>query len=258
MRIVSWNVNGIRSVLDKGRLQELLDRLSPDILCLQEIKAMPEDADGFWAAGYHAVWNPAQKKGYSGTLTLSRTPPLAHRIGIGEPEGDAEGRVVTTEYEDFILVNCYTPNSKDTLQRLAYRERTWDPAFRRHLQALAARKPTYACGDLNVAHREIDLARPAENRRSAGFTDEERRGFEALMQAGFVDTFRARHPDLAHRYTWWSYRGGARERNVGWRIDYFICSADAHAFCREAAIHDDHLGSDHCPVSVELDFGRHA
>lgn len=252
MKIVSWNVNGLRAVLGKG-FADFLAREQADIVCLQEIKAnATQIADLAWAEGYSLYWNPAQKPGYSGTLTLSRVPATRVSTGIGEPVGDAEGRVVTTDHGDFYLVNVYTPNAKDDLARLDFRTRVWDPAFRAHCARLATEKPLLFCGDLNVAHEEIDLARPAANRRSAGFTDEERSEFSAHLAAGFIDSFRHLHPTTTGAYSWWSFRGGARQRNVGWRIDYVCLSTSARDWLKEAYIRPDTLGSDHAPVGVVL------
>lgn len=251
MKLVSWNVNGIRASLGKG-LAEKTDALAPDVLCLQEIKARPEQVSDLWLSSWpHAVWNPAERPGYSGTLILSRVQPLAMTKGIGVPELDTEGRVCTAEYADFFLVCCYTPNSQDGLARLPFR-RVWNAAFLRYVRTLAATKPVVFCGDLNVAHREIDIARPDSNHFSAGFSDEERADFTELLSAGFVDTFRRLHPDERDRYSWWSFRGGARARNVGWRIDYFCASESLMPRVEAADIHADITGSDHCPVSLVL------
>lgn len=251
MKLVSWNVNGIRAALGKG-MAEKIDALAPDVLCLQEIKARPEQVPDLWLASWpHAVWNPAERPGYSGTLILSRTQPLSLTKGIGVPEMDTEGRVCTAEYADFFLVCCYTPNSQDGLARLPFRMQ-WDKAFRGYVGTLATKKPVVFCGDLNVAHEEIDIARPDTNHFSAGFSDEERAGFSELLAAGFADTFRRLHPDERDRYSWWSFRGGARARNVGWRIDYFCVSESLLPRVEAAEIHPDITGSDHCPVSLVL------
>jgi len=253
MRIVSWNVNGIRATLGKG-LAEQMDAVAPDILCLQEVKARSEQVVNDWLAAWpHALWNSAQKAGYSGVLILSREAPISTSVGFGIEEHDAEGRVATMEFEKFYLVNCYTPNSKNELLRLPYRQ-VWDAAFRDYVAGLAKIKPVILCGDLNVAHEEIDLARPKANHFSAGFSDEERAGFTSLLEAGFTDSFRYFHPDTQAAYSWWSYRAGARARNVGWRIDYFCLSAPILPFLKAAAIHPDVLGSDHCPVSIDIDL----
>lgn len=233
-------------------MAEKMDAMAPDVLCLQEIKARPEQVPDLWLAAWpHAVWNPAERPGYSGTLILSRTEPLSLTKGIGVPEMDTEGRVCTAEYADFFLVCCYTPNSQDGLARLPFRMQ-WDKAFRDYVSALATKKPVVFCGDLNVAHEEIDIARPDTNHFSAGFSDEERAGFSGLLAAGFADTFRRLHPDERDRYSWWSFRGGARARNVGWRIDYFCVSESLMPRVESAEIHPDIMGSDHCPVSLVL------
>ncbi len=251
MKIISWNVNGIRATLGKG-LAEQMDALAPDILCLQETKARAEQVKNEWIDAWpHQYWNSAQKAGYSGTLILTKEAPLRSFLGIGIDEHDREGRVVTLEFEQFYLVNCYTPNAQNELARLPYRQE-WDEAFRQYLCELQESKPVVMCGDLNVAHEEIDLARPKANHFSAGFSDEDRAGFSALVEAGFVDSFRHFYPDLTEAYSWWSYRGGARARNVGWRIDYFCVSEALVASLKAAAIHPDVMGSDHCPVSIEL------
>ena len=251
MKLLSWNVNGLRAVLGKGLL-DFIRSEDPDVVCLQEIKAQPEQVEVEWPAGYVAHWNPAEKKGYSGTLTLTREKVLAVERGLGKHLEDREGRVLTTEFADFFLVNCYTPNSQRELTRLDYRHREWDPAFLRHLKALEKRKPVVFCGDLNVAHTEIDLANPKANVRNHGFTAEERAGFTALVEAGFVDTFRHLHPGEKGHYTWWSLMAGARARNVGWRIDYFGASQALAPRIREAFIRPKVTGSDHCPVGLVL------
>ena len=253
MNLVSWNVNGLRATLGKG-LAEKMDTLAPDILCLQEVKARPDQVSDLWLASWpHRVWNPAQRPGYSGVLTLSRIEPLACTTGIGIEEHDTEGRVATMEFPGFYVVNCYTPNSQNELARLPYRQQ-WDAAFRRYVCGLAEQKPVIFCGDLNVAHEEIDLARPDSNHFSAGFSDEERAGFSELLNAGFADTFRRLHPDARDAYSWWSFRGGARARNVGWRIDYFCVSEPLMPQVRGACIHRDIEGSDHCPVSLQIEL----
>jgi len=253
MKFVSWNVNGVRSALGKG-LADFIRSTNADMYAFQEVKAEPDQVESleFPPAGYHAFWNPAQQKGYSGTLVLSRTKPLSVRLGMGPEEHDGEGRIVTCEYPDFFLVNVYTPNSKDDLARLVYRHDEWDRLFLAYLKKLEETRPVVFCGDLNVAHEEIDLARPKENTRSAGFTLEEREGFSNLVKAGFVDTFRHLHPGETGHYSWWSFRAGARARNVGWRIDYFLISQALLPRLRDAAIRPDVTGSDHCPVTLEL------
>jgi exodeoxyribonuclease-3 len=253
MRIISWNVNGIRATLGKG-LAESIDALQPDVLCLQEIKARPEQVSDLWLSQWpHQLWNPAERPGYSGVLILSKVAPLATTLGIGQSDHDHEGRVCTMEFEKFYLVNCYTPNSKNELARLPYR-REWNEAFRQYVVNLAGIKPVVFCGDLNVAHQEIDLARPDDNHESAGFSDEEREDFSTLLNSGFCDTFRSLYPDARDKYSWWSYRGRARERNVGWRIDYFCVTPSLMPLVTNAAIHPDVMGSDHCPVSVDINI----
>ncbi|MCL2105874.1 MAG: exodeoxyribonuclease III [Oscillospiraceae bacterium] len=249
MRLVSWNVNGVRACLKSG-FEEAFDAFGADIVCLQETKARPEQVD-FAPEGCHAYWNAAQKKGYSGTAVFTRTKPLEESFGMGIEEHDKEGRVITLEFERFRLVNVYTPNSQDELRRLAYRME-WEDAFRAYVSGLAQDKPVVICGDMNVAHREIDLARPGPNRRHAGFTDEEREKFSALLDAGFVDTFRHFYPEKTRAYSWWSYRANARSRNVGWRIDYFLASADFVPMLADASILCDVHGSDHCPVMLDI------
>lgn len=249
MKLLSWNVNGLRAVLRKNFL-EFLAAETPDILCLQETKCRPEDVEQLWPADYTTYWNSAEKKGYSGTAIFTRTRPLQVTQGIGMAEHDREGRVLTAEYADFILVNSYVPNSQRELTRLPYRQQ-WDRDFLAYLKGLEQRKPVIWCGDLNVAHTEIDLANPKANVKNHGFTPEERAGFGAALAAGFVDTFREFEKGPRH-YTWWSPMGGARGRNVGWRIDYFLASAALRPRLKSAFIRPDVLGSDHCPVGLEL------
>ena len=252
MKLISWNVNGIRALLKKGFL-DFLEAQRPDLLLLQEVKANHDQVEyDFAAAGWEVCWNGAQKKGYSGVAILSRTAALSVRHGMGLPGHDDEGRVLTTEFEDFFVVNVYTPNAQDDLRRLPYRME-WDVAFLAFVKELEKTKPVIFAGDLNVAHREIDLARPKQNRKSAGFTDEERAGFDAIVAAGFIDSFRHFHPDEPDHYTWWSYRGGAREKNVGWRIDYFCVSAALLPRVKKTGILPGVLGSDHCPVVIEVE-----
>ncbi len=253
MRITSWNVNGLRAILGKG-FADTIPSLQTDILCLQEIKATPDQLDpGMPAAlGFaHAFYHSAEKKGYSGTAVFSRVTPVRVCSGIGGTMPDIEGRVQHIEFPGFHLINVYTPNSQNELRRLTYRME-WDEAFRRHLATLQESKPVVFTGDLNVAHKEIDLARPAQNRRSAGFTDEEREGFSRLLDSGFVDTFREFESGPDH-YSWWSYRGGARTRNVGWRIDYCGASSTLRPRLLGAGIRPYILGSDHCPVWMDFD-----
>jgi exodeoxyribonuclease-3 len=251
VKLTSWNVNGLRAALGKGLL-DWIAREDADVICLQEVKAMADQVEVEWPAGYSVHWNSAERKGYSGTLTLSRLPVVSVERGLGSWLPDNEGRVLTVELHDRFVVNCYTPNTKRDLSRLPYREQQWDPAFLTHLKALESRKPVVFCGDLNVAHEEIDLANPKANVRNHGFTVEERRGFTRLMEAGFVDTFRDRHPGQGGHYTWWSPMAGARARNVGWRIDYFGISGVLRPALKEAFIRPAVLGSDHCPVGLVL------
>jgi exodeoxyribonuclease III len=252
VKLISWNVNGLRAVLRKNFL-DYLDQERPDALCLQETKAGPNDVEQLWPAAYTTYWNCAQKKGYSGTMLFTRTRPLNITCGMNMPEHDREGRVLTAEYDDWFLVNVYVPNSKRELTRLIYRQK-WDRAFLRYLRKLEKRKPVIFCGDLNVAHTEIDLTNPKANVHNHGFTPEERAGFTALVKAGFVDTFREFHKDGGH-YTWWSPMSGARARNVGWRIDYFLISPALRPRLKRAFIRSDVPGSDHCPVGIELKEG---
>lgn len=265
MKISSWNVNGIRAVLRKEALAPFLQAEAPDILCLQETKAQPGEAV-VDAPGYHAFWNSAVKKGYSGTALFSKTEPLSVTFGFspelqakypmgGDEFGDpnTEGRVLTAEFDQFYVVTVYTPNAKDDLGRLPLRRDHWDPAFLEHCKTLEKTKPVVFCGDLNVAHTELDLANPKPNRGKKGFTDEERAGFQSFVDAGFVDTLRLFHQGNGH-YTWWSNFGNARERNVGWRIDYFLVSSALKDRVKAATIHAQVLGSDHCPISVVLEL----
>jgi exodeoxyribonuclease III len=252
MKLISWNVNGLRAVLGKG-FGDFVTTEQPDILCLQETKARPEQVPmPLELGGYHAFWNSAEKAGYSGVAVFTKEKPINVILGLGIEEHDREGRVLTLEYPDFILVNVYTPNAQDELRRLSYRL-TWDDAFRLHLIQQATHKPVIFCGDLNVAHQEIDLARPRENRKNPGFSDEERASFTQLLAAGFIDTFRHHFPTRTEAYSWWSYRAGARERNVGWRIDYFGVSASLMDRVVWAEILPHVHGSDHCPVTIQLD-----
>jgi exodeoxyribonuclease-3 len=249
MKLVSWNVNGLRAVLRRNFLQ-FLEAERPDILCLQETKCESGDVEPLWFRSYTTHWNSAERKGYSGTATFSRLPLICVTRGMGKAEHDREGRVLTAELESFYLVNVYVPNAQRELTRLAYRQR-WDRDFLRYLQRLEERKPVVVCGDFNVAHTEIDLASPKANVRNHGFTPEERAGFGALLRHGFVDTFREFEPAGGH-YTWWSPMSGARARNVGWRIDYVLVSAALRPRLRRAFICADVPGSDHCPVGIEL------
>jgi exodeoxyribonuclease-3 len=249
VKLLSWNVNGLRAVLRKNFL-DFLAAETPDILCLQETKCRPEDVEQLWPADYTTYWNSAEKKGYSGTAIFTRTRPLQVTQGIGVAEHDREGRVLTAEYADFFVVNSYVPNSQRELTRLPYRQQ-WDRDFLAYLKGLEQRKPVIWCGDLNVAHTEIDLANPKANVKNHGFTPEERAGFGAALAAGFVDTFREFEKGPRH-YTWWSPMGGARGRNVGWRIDYFLVSAALRPRLKSAFIRPEIVGSDHCPVGLEL------
>lgn len=252
MKIISWNVNGVRAALRKGLL-DFLEASDADVFCLQETKAHPGDVQHVkWPRGLELHWNSAQKKGYSGTAVLTRPRPLGVARGIGRAEHDREGRVLALEFPDFWLVNVYQPNSQRGLTRLDYRVGRWDPAFRSYLKRLQARgKPAVFCGDLNVAHREIDLANPKSNRRNAGFTDEERASFQRLLDSGFVDTFREFEKGPGH-YTWWSQMGDCRARNIGWRVDYFVAAQTLRPALKRAWISPGVMGSDHCPVGVEL------
>lgn len=253
MKIASWNVNGIRAVLKKSLWEPFVDQVEGDIICLQESKAEEQQVDAVLKAGYYNHWHSAEKKGYSGTVVLSKKEPISVEKGlISEGEQlDNEGRVITLEYQDFYLVNVYTPNSQSELRRLPYRQNIWDPAFRQHLITLEKHKPVIFCGDLNVAHKPIDLARPKGNESSPGYTPEERAGFSALLDSGFDDSFRLFYDD-PDKYSWWSYRANARARNVGWRIDYVGTSQTIRDKIKDATIHADILGSDHCPVSVDI------
>ena len=250
MRFVSWNVNGLRACAGKG-FAEAFASLDADFFCLQETKMQPGQLD-LEFPGYVSFWNSAEKKGYSGTAIYSRHTPLSVSYGLGIDEHDHEGRVITLEMPQFYLVCVYVPNSQDGLRRLDYRM-TWEDAFREYVTTLAARKGVVICGDLNVAHKEIDLKNPSTNRRNVGFTDEEREKFGTLLDAGFIDTWRFLNPDEV-KYSWWSYRFSAREKNAGWRIDYFLVSEALRDKLAGAAIHNEIFGSDHCPVSLDLDF----
>ncbi|MBR3177389.1 exodeoxyribonuclease III [Candidatus Saccharibacteria bacterium] len=264
-QIFSWNVNGIRAILKKGALQNFLSEISPSILCLQETKAKEGQAEVDFDE-YEEIWNSAKRPGYSGTAIFTKTPPLSVQKGLPEDlaisyDWDAdlygtpldEGRILTAEFPEFFLVTVYTPNSKRDLSRLKLRELLWDPAFLKFLKGLEKTKPIVVCGDFNAAHTEIDLARPKDNEKNAGYTVEERQGIKNLLDAGFIDTFRTLHPN-DKRYTWWAYFGHAREHNVGWRIDYFFISKSLESHLKSAEIHENITGSDHCPVSIELEF----
>ena len=251
MKLISWNVNGLRAAVTKG-FMESFNELDADIFCLQETKLQP-DQISLELPGYEQYWNSAVKKGYSGTAVFTRVKPLSVTNGIGIEEHDQEGRVITAEYENFYLVCCYTPNSQRELARLEYRM-TWEDVFRNYLLELDEKKPVILCGDLNVAHQEIDLKNPKTNRKNAGFSDEERAKMTELLDAGFTDTFRHLYPDAIEEYSWWSYMGKARERNTGWRIDYFITSKRLDDKIQEAKIHQQIFGSDHCPVELDIDL----
>ncbi|MBQ6313887.1 exodeoxyribonuclease III [Candidatus Saccharibacteria bacterium] len=259
LKIFSWNVNGIRAVIKKGALQKFIKEQNPDILCLQETKAKRGQAEIDFSE-YEEIWNSAERPGYAGTAIFTKIKPLATREyrldkEIKDGFGDAlkEGRVLVAEFEKFFLVDVYTPNSKPDLSRLSLRENEWDPGFLEYLKELEKEKPVVACGDFNAAHEEIDLARPKTNHHSAGFTDEERAGISNLIKAGFIDTFRFLNP-AAVRYTWWSHWGNARANNVGWRIDYFFISKGLKKNLKSAEIYEDYFGSDHCPISIELEI----
>ena len=251
LKLISWNVNGLRACCDKG-FRESFERLDADFFCLQETKMQAGQLD-LQFEGYQSYWNYAEKKGYSGTAIFTRHQPLSVAYGIGVEEHDHEGRVITLEMENFYLITIYVPNSQDELRRLAYRM-TWEDAFLSYLKKLEEKKPVVVCGDLNVAHQEIDLKNPKSNRKNAGFTDEERAKFTTWLNAGFTDTFRYFYPDQKEIYSWWSYRFKAREKNAGWRIDYFVTSASLNDKLVDAKIHTDVFGSDHCPVELTLDI----
>ncbi len=250
MKFISWNVNGLRACLTKGGFMESFKKLDADVFCLQETKMQPEQAI-LDLHGYTQYWNSAEKKGYSGTAVFTRVEPLDVSYGLGIEEHDHEGRIITLEFEDYYLVTVYTPNSKRALERLEYRM-VWENAFRDFLKKLDEKKPVIVCGDLNVAHQEIDLKNPKTNHKNAGFTDEERGKLTELLDAGFIDTFRALYPDKEGIYTWWSYIRKARTTNAGWRIDYFLASERLRDSIKDATIHNEIFGSDHCPVGLEL------
>lgn len=251
MKFISWNVNGLRACVQKGFL-DFFNSIDADYFCIQESKLQAGQID-LDLPGYHQYWNYAEKKGYSGTAIFAKNEPLSVSYGIGIEEHDREGRVITLEYDNFYLVTCYTPNSQNELKRLPYRMQ-WEDDFREYLKTLDTKKPVVLCGDLNVAHNEIDLKNPKTNRKNAGFSDEERAKMTELLGSGFTDTFRYFYPDAEGIYSWWSYRFKAREKNAGWRIDYFITSKRINDKLKKAAIHTDVLGSDHCPVEVDIEF----
>lgn len=246
-KMISWNVNGLRSCLTKG-FDDFFKEADADIFCLQETK-ISEGQVEYAPKGYHVYWNYAEKKGYSGTAIFSKEEPLSVSYGMGIEEHDHEGRVITLEFENYYIVTVYTPNSKRELERLSYRC-VWEDAFSGFLNDLRKNKPVIVCGDMNVAHQEIDLKNPKTNRRNAGFTDEEREKMTALLQTGFIDTFRHFYPDVTGAYSWWSYMFHAREKNAGWRIDYFLASEELKSNLVDAKIHSEILGSDHCPVEL--------
>lgn len=250
MKLISWNVNGIRACINKG-FYEFLESADPDILCIQESK-MQEGQVALLSEGYYQYFNSAEKKGYSGTITFTKKKPLSVHLGMGIEEHDKEGRMITLEYQTFYLVNVYTPNSKEGLKRLAYRME-WETAFRGYVKGLEAKKPVVICGDLNVAHEDIDLKNPSQNHQNAGFSDAEREAFTKLLASGFIDTYRMFYPDKSDAYSWWSYRFNARSRNAGWRIDYFLVSDCLKERCQTAAILNMVEGSDHCPVLLTLE-----
>lgn len=262
MRIFSWNVNGLRAVLKKGAFQEFLANYDPDIICLQETKAKQGQAEVDFEE-YEEIWNSADRAGYSGTAIFTKVRPLSVRFGMFDAQNEefewvdqfgdvrTEGRLVTAEFDDFYLVDAYVPNAKDSLERLKFRETVWDPALLSYMKELEKTKPVILCGDMNVAHEEIDLARPKQNVQHAGFTKEERQGMTNYLSAGFIDSFRFKNPEKV-KYSWWSYRGGARQNNVGWRIDYFLLSDSLKSKLVEAEICDEVMGSDHCPVMIEM------
>ena len=252
MKLVSWNVNGLRAVLKK-RFEDSFKEIDADIFCLQETKMQEGQAELNFLEGYEKYFNYAEKKGYSGTAIFTKIKPINVVYGIGIEEHDKEGRVITLEFDKFYLVNCYTPNAKRELERLDYRM-IWEDAFRKYLLDLDKQKPVILCGDLNVAHEEIDLKNPKSNRGNAGFTDEERSKMTELLNSGFTDTFRYLYPNKTECYTWWSYFASSRDRNIGWRIDYFIVSKRIEKLIQEAYIYDKVFGSDHCPVGIEIQF----
>ena len=251
MRFISWNVNGLRAIMQKGFMDNF-NELDADIFCLQETKLQEGQID-FAPEGYFGYWNYAEKKGYSGTAIFSKTEPISVSYGLGIEEHDHEGRVITLEFDDFYFVTVYTPNSQDGLKRLEYRMK-WEDDFLSHIKKLDEKKPVIYCGDLNVAHKEIDLKNPKTNRKNPGFTDDERNKMTAVLESGFTDTFRYLYPDMEQIYSWWSYRFQARQKNAGWRIDYFICSERLNDKISDAKIHCDIFGSDHCPVELDINL----
>lgn len=264
MKLYSWNVNGIRAAINKGAFAKFIESEKPDIICLQETKATRGQVE-IDLSNYHEYWNSAERKGYSGTVIFSKEKPLNVILGLSDDlakkyniihdgYGDplSEGRLISAEFKDFWVVTMYTPNSKRELERLDLRHKQWDPAILEHLKELEKTKPVLACGDFNAAHKEIDLANPKQNMQNAGFTPEEREGFDNLIKAGFIDTFRYQHPDETGAYTWWTWRANARARNIGWRIDYWLASKSIADKIIDTKIHPEITGSDHCPVSIEI------
>ena len=251
MKLISWNVNGIRACVNKG-FKDFFEEINADIFCIQETKCQINQIE-LEFEGYKSFWNSAEKKGYSGTAIYTKEKPISVKYGIGIEQHDKEGRVITLEFKKFYMVNIYTPNSKRGLERLEYRQ-VWEDEIRKYLLDLNKIKPVIMCGDLNVAHNEIDLKNPKTNRKNAGFTDEEREKMTQLLESGFTDSFRYLYPDKKEAYSWWSYMGRAREKNVGWRIDYFIVSKNIENKIKEAKIHSKIMGSDHCPVELEIDI----
>lgn len=248
-KLISWNVNGLRACMGKG-FMDFFDKVDADIFCLQEIKLQEGQID--WEKeGYYAYWNYAEKKGYSGTAIFTKEKPLSVSYGLGIEEHDKEGRVITLEFSEYYVITVYTPNSQNELARLDYRMQ-WEDDFRKYLLELKAKKPVIVCGDMNVAHKEIDLKNPKTNRKNAGFTDEERNKMTELLKSGFIDSFRYFYPDMEQIYSWWSYRFKAREKNAGWRIDYFLVSEEYKEHMVDAKIHTEVMGSDHCPVELEI------
>lgn len=263
IKLMSWNVNGIRAVIRKDAFIPFVKKHKPDVLCLQETKAQQGQAE-IDLPEYEEIWNSAERKGYSGTAIFTKIKPISITYDIPGAKADkftdsfgntlTEGRVIVMEFEKYYLATVYTPNSKRSLERLNYRHKIWDPAFLKYMKELNEKKPLVFCGDLNVAHKEIDLARPKDNKRNAGFTDEERQGADKIIDAGFIDSFRYFFPDKADVYTWWSNFRQARERNVGWRIDYFFVSERLKKNLKSASIHDKVMGSDHCPIEIEINI----
>lgn len=252
MKLISWNVNGLRACLTKG-FEDFFRNIDADIFCIQETKMQAEQAEHIKFEGYYQFMNSAEKKGYSGTAIFTKIKPLSVTYGIGIEEHDKEGRIITLEYDNFFLVNCYTPNSKRELERLEYRM-TWEDEILQYLKSLDQVKPVIYCGDLNVAHEEIDIKNPKTNHFSAGFTDQERDKMTTLLKNGFIDTFRTLYPDKKDAYSWWSYMRNAREKNIGWRIDYFIISESIQEKLKNASIYHEIYGSDHCPIGIDLDI----